>query len=94
MKISNEKRRAIKKIYDRVFSQIRQKNYYFKKPILKIITIDSSTHGSYCWSGFSYSKFEPVIKVNGLRNLLEIEATIKHEFAHMINHITYGYNDE
>jgi hypothetical protein len=93
MTINKEYKDKIKKIFDRVYNEFFKAKYFFEKPYLKIYDCSSSMLGSYCFQGFSYSDNKPTIKINinESPSLDRIEQTIRHEMAHMANHINLGH---
>jgi len=89
------KNKLIREIFNKIYLECINKKYFFKKPFLQIITLpldQTNRNGCYCFEGYKYSNFQPVIKINRNRPLDKITLTLKHEFCHMINHICYGWD--
>ena len=74
----------IKEMYDDIYNSMNER-YTIEKPYLKIVTIRTSTFGEYVPTGYKYSDYKPVVKININSPIEHIAKTIIHELCHSIN---------
>jgi hypothetical protein len=81
--VYNLERQRYVAVFNDVYTYINAK-YHLPKPYLKLYYIRSGIMGSYTHTGFAYSKYSPVLKINMYYGLDKARKTMIHELCHVI----------